>query len=537
MERVELDKWLERIKASDNETSAKSVQWQVYRRMWQMRLPRFTTEKEQQFRANTYVPIVHSAVFSFAARELMYIFGIPDSITTTVDGSRDSKKLQELGDMSQSVFSILLQQPELFPPMCYGTQDKYVYGNIGYKVLPHKDPYKIAKTDVILPWKFLKDANAATWGECAWAGHRKLVSKEYLLSKDYYDKKIVEGLEEKKNAFAQQLNIRSDLEEGKGILITEIWDKTTSQFFTLAEEKSIIREPTDFPHGIFPYVWGSCYGESNTPWGFGIAFILRWIQYYANYIRNMRMQNLMTSVVNALVVPSQGIVLGDVKNLVPGGYVRVDDMNQAPKQLYAVDVTRGLEEQIAILQNEAERALGLTPYAQAQVPSKRMTTPEVMALSQGSGRGWLTAKLAESQIWVPWANIVFQYMAYAPKDLFTKLVGKTSRTPSDLKKHKIQARATMSQNVLNDEERRREVVQFLTIMQAAPQFLKMDKLVELLAGTFRRVDGIKGLIKTEEEIAAERQSLMEQMARTQQIGQLQGRGGGMAVGPLRPEGG
>jgi len=535
MAELKLDKWLERIKASTDETSTQSVQWQVFRRMWQMRLPRYTTEKEQQFKANTYVPIVHSAVFSFAARELMYIFGIPDSITTAVDGSRDSKKLQELEDMSQSVFSILLQYPELFPPMCFGTQEKYVYGNIGYKVLPHKDKYKIAKTDVILPWNFLKDADAATWGECAWAGHRKLVSKEYLLSKDYYDKKIIEGLKEQ-NAFKMQLNIRDNIGEGKGILISEIWDKNTGQFFTLADEKYLIRELTDFPHGIFPYIWGGCYGESNTPWGFGIAFILRWIQYYCNYIRNMRMQNLMTSVVNALVVPTQGVVMSDVKNLRPGGYVRVHDMQQAPKQLYAVDVTRGLEEQIAILQGEAEKALGLTPYAQSQVPSKRMTTPEVMALSQGSGRFWMTAKLAESQVWVPWANIILEYMAYAPKDLFTKLVGKTSRTPADLKKHKIQARATMSQNVLNDEERRREVVQFLTIMQAAPQFLKMDKLVELLAGTFRRVDGIKGLIKTNEEVEAERQQLMAQMAQAQQIAGLQGGGGRMAVPPLRPQG-
>lgn len=535
MEKLELDKWLKRIKESDDDTATKSVQWQVYRRMWQMRLPRFTTEKEQQFRANTYVPIVHSAVFSFAARELMYIFGIPDSITTTVDGSRDSKKLQELEDMSQSVFSILLQQPKLFPPMCYGTQDKYVYGNIGYKVLPHRDKYKIAKTDVILPWNFLKDANAATWEECAWAGHRKLVSKEYLLNKPYYDTEIIEKLEEK-NAFKQQLNIRGDLGEGKGILISEIWDKTTGKFFTLAEDDLLIREPTDFPYDIFPYVWGSCYGESNTPWGFGIAFILRWIQYYTNYIRNMRIQNLITSVVNALVVPSHGVVLGDVKNLRPGGFVRVDDMNQAPKQLYAVDISRGLEEEIAILSGEAEKALGLTPYAQSQVPSKRMTTPEVMALSQGSGRFWLTAKLAESQVWVPWANIILQYMAHAPKDLFAKLVGKTSRTPADLKKHKIQARATMSQNVLNDEERKREVTQFLTIMQAAPQFLKMDKLVELLVSTFRRVDGIKGVIKSNEEVETDRQKLMEQMAQAQQIANLQGGGGRMAVGPLRPEG-
>ena len=58
--------------------------------------------------------------------------------------SRNDKKLQDLEDMTQSVFSIILQQPELFSPMCYATADKYVYGEIGFKVVPDlKDRYNI----------------------------------------------------------------------------------------------------------------------------------------------------------------------------------------------------------------------------------------------------------------------------------------------------------------------------------------------------------------------------------------------------------
>lgn len=534
---VDLSKWFDRIKRSEDETANRAVQWQVFRRMWQMKLPRFTTEKEQQFRANTYVPIVHSAVFSFTARELMYIFGMPDTITTVVDGSRNDKKLQDLEDKTQTVFSILLQQSERFLPMCYGTADKYVYGDIGFKVLPDiVNKYNVAKTDVILPWNFLKDADAKVWGEeCPWAGHKKLVSPEYLKSKPYYIEKAIKDLEIKA-PMETQTNVRADADTQKGILIQEIWDKTTGKFFTLAEGKILIREPEDFPYDIFPYIWATCYGESNSPWGFGIAYILRWIQYYANYIRNMRIQNLMTSMVNALVVSKHGVNLGDIKTLRPGGYVRVDDMTQAPKQLYSIDVTRGLEEEIAILSGEAEKALGMTPYAQAQVPSKRMATPEVMALMQGSGRAWLTAKLSESQVWIPWANLHLEYLSkYAPKDIFDKLVTKDKRkSPRELIKHKVQARATMSQNILNDEERRREITQFLAIMQVAPQFLKMDKLVDLLAKTFRRVPGIKEIIKTTEEIKKEQAQFMEQLST--QIGGLQGGGGKIAVPPLAPGG-
>lgn len=535
MDTVELAKWVDRIKRSEDETAARAVQWQVFRRMWQMKLPRYTTEKEQQFRANTYVPIVHSAVFSFTARELMYIFGMPDTITTTVDGSRDDKKLQKLTDNTQTVFSSLLQQPQRFLPLCYGTSDKYVYGQIGFKVMPDKEnPYNVTKTDVILPWHFLKDAGAKTWGECSWAGHKKLVSKEYLRSKEYYDQKIVEGLEPSVS-HETQTNVRGDIDTQQGILIEEIWDKTTGKFFTMVDGTTLLREPTDFPYDIFPYIWATCYGESNSPWGFGVAYILRWIQYYANYIRNMRIQNLMTAMINTLIVPTEGVVLSDLKYPRPGGYVRVDDMQQAPRQLYSADVTRGLEEEIAILSGEAEKALGMTPYAQSQVPSKRMATPEVMALMQGSGRAWLTAKLSESQVWLPWANLILEYMAkFAPKDLFETLVGKGAGSSKEMVKHQVQARATMSQNILNDDERRREVTQFLTIMQVAPQLLKMDKMVDLLASTFRKVPGLRDTIKTAEELQAEQQQFMQQLA--QQIGGLQGGGGARAVPELIPRG-
>jgi hypothetical protein len=532
--------------------------WQSLRRLWRGILPP-EADRIRQFQAKTFVHIIQPRVLAFTAKEMMYAFGSPKSLTVSIAGKRNDKKLTALEDRVQTVFDFLLSDARRFVPHANATQDKHIYGNCALKVLPlldsddPKERDRIFKDEVILPWMFLFDADANSFYESAWAGHDVLRSKKYLLSKPYYDAKVIEELSETKNPFASKLGLR-DGERGSGILVTEIWDKHTGKMFAIGNRSKIIREPIDFPYGVFPYVWGQAYGESNMPFGFGIADTLKWIAFYTTYLRCQRMNNIMKSVHNILVVPKNNINLDDLKNPKPGGFIRVDSMDYAPKQLQSIDVTSTIEQEIMLQENAADTIVGLSPYAQGQMPSKRAVTPEVIAATQGSGQFWYLMKLAEAHQYVPWAEIAIEYISHAPDNYFDRFVTPIDAVsnpkeykevghlaPKDIRKYRTNIVPMISANVMNDEEIRRQVAEFVNLIgSVAPEYLNIGEVFSKLQSTYRQVSGMKDLLKTDEEIRQQKEAFMNQLA--QRINEIragvqgwQGGGGAVASPVLRGE--
>jgi hypothetical protein len=559
MEDVKLAQWLRRIQEADNEIMNKQQVWQSLRRLWRGILPP-GSDRVRQFQAKTFVHIIQPRVLAFTAKEMMYVFGSPKSLTVSIAGKRNNKKLEVLEDRTQTVFDFLLSDARRFIPHANATQDKHIYGNCGIKSLPlldSDDPEerdKIFKDEVILPWMFLFDADVNNFYDSPWAGHDVVLSRNYLESKPYYDKEAIKKLSETRNPFSEKLGLRDD-ERGSGILVTEIWDKTTGRMFTIGNRSTVIREPMDFPYDVFPYVWGQAYGESNLPYGFGIADTLKWIAFYCTYLRNQRMNNIMKGVNNILVVPKNNINLDDLKNPRPGGFIRVDSMDYAPKQLQAVDVTRTIEEEIMIQESAADKNIGLSAYAQGQMPSKRTVTPEVMAAQQGSGQFWYLMKLAEAHQYAPLGKIWLQYLSHAPDNYFDRMVSPIDAVndpekyeeigplaPKDIRKYKTQITPMISANVMNDEEIRRQVAEFVNLIgSVAPEYLNIGEVFSKLQSTYRQVSGMKNLLKTDEEIKKQKEEFMNQLSQRilsmqQGIQGWQGGGGSIASPALRGEG-
>jgi hypothetical protein len=480
--------------------------------------------------ADVHVPIIGPMIHTFSARELMAFFGYSEAMTVEIAGKGDADLLREFERRTRKGLSFLWSEPNVFTPLFNAVQDKNIFGNTVIKVMPaydlqgKLDTTKLFETEVINLWNFLLDPHANTWDKVEWAGHRKLVSLNYLESR-YGDevayKKIKSTLREK-NYYASN-SPRGDTGK-KGIELTEIWDRVNEEVLTFIDRKYLIRKLDKFPYK-FPFVLGQCFTESNTPFGWGIADELMWTQLYANEMANLRLDDLIRNVHTRWVVPSALYTQFEVSG--PGDMMMSNDMTKLPVALSAEDVTQNLSFEIDSLKQSAYSTMGVSPWTQVNIPSKRMTTPEVMLTEKGSGRFWTLMKNAESHFWLPWAERVLDIIIrFAPDDFFDKVAGENvigtaeyekfgQLRPKDLKKYHTQIQAKMASEVLKDEQKRMGIAQFIRVIGSiAPIYLNEGEAFKLLGETFD-IPGIEKILKTDEEVRAEKAALMEQLAAQQ----------------------
>lgn len=525
-------KWNQKIADCKREKATRATNWQLYKNLWDCTTP-YQSEAEGEIKADIVVQIVRPQILSAMAKELMYVYGAGSNLTLKLEGKSglegtEEEKMESLEHRLQTVVKILINQSGRFKAFSTARQACYTYGNVMVKTIPHPtNKYKIFQNEVILPQQALFDTNFDRWENVGWAGHTKIVSKEYLLSNEVYIKKIVEGLTEK------------TVEGRTGIQISEIWDKKSKTFFTFAEDNYLIREPTKFPYNdYFPFVWASAYSEANTPWGFGLSEILKNTQFYASLLREFRIDNLFATVHNALIVPQSMRELLDAPEIVPGGRYPVSSMKEMPQPLFRGDITQGLDTEVQLLRNEALIESGFGPYAEGRAPTKRMQNTEVQALMQGSGRFWLTIKNSEDDFWIPIMSNIGRLIAEGPTDLFDKLVSPIDEihnteeykafghlAPKDLKDYKVQIQATMADRIMNDDEKRRELSILLQLLGTiAPEYFKKGIGIRYILRTFRHLSGIEDFIKSDEEVEADREKMMERLRlQAQAQGQAQGR--------------
>lgn len=544
--------WAGKIAECEREKATRAYDWQLYKNLWDCKNPD-VSETEKELSSDIVVQIVRPQIMSAMAKELMYFYGYSGGVTSHLVGKmglegQEGRKMVALEHRLQEVINILLNQESRFRALSDARQACYIYGNVMLKVIPHSDPYKVFRIEVILPQNSVFDTNFYRWDDVEWAGHKKVVSKEYLLSKPYYDKEIVEGLTERALPYTSPGGV---VENKKGITITEIWSKKMKKFFTFAEDQYLIREPTKpKPENYFPFIWASAYSEPNSPWGFGLGEIHKNTQFYASLIREMRIDNIVSTVHNALVVPKSMRELIDENEIVPGRIYPVSSMKERPELLFKGDITQGLDLEVELLRNEAQIEAGFGPYSLGQYPTKRVTTGEVQAIQQGSGRFWLTIKSSESDFWIPLANKINQLIINSTKkDLFDKLVSPIDElrnaeeykdfghlAPSDLGNYKIQIQATMSDRIMSEEEKRRELSIFLQLLGTiGPEYFKKSEGIKYVVKQFRHLTGIEDIVKSDEEVEADRQKLLQQMQQAQAqrpfFGESMRGGGGMRAVP------
>lgn len=550
----EIKVWSERLAEADNAIALHSENWEGYYELFQGIT--VSDEAEKELRADVHIPIVGPMVHTFTARELMAFFGRSDSITVELSGKGEEDYMRELARRTRKGLSFLWSEPHVFSPLYNAITDKNVYGNVGIKVMPYYnfkgevDKTRIFDTEIMDKLNFLFDPNANKWERVEWAGHRKVVSLQYLKSrygKEARFKKIEKILREDMQPSSGNYG---EVESKKGIELMEIWDRVNSEVLTFINRKYLIRKEKPFPY-MFPFIMGQCFTESNTPWAYGIPKVLMWIQDMADELINLRLDDLIRNVHTRWVVPSH--LYSAMLNAGPGKLIEnTRGMDDMPKALSGEDVTQNLSIEVDGLKNSAYSTMGISPWTQINIPSKRMTTPEVMLTEKGSGRAWSVMKTSESNFWLPWAERVVALMIkYAGDDFFDKTSGKISMkdtpgkykdfgpmAPKDLKKFHPQIQAKMASDMLAEEEKRVGVAQYLSIIsQVAPQFLRTGYSLRRLGETLD-IPGIEKMLKTDEEIAEEKKQLLEELAARQAAGQA-GAGGveDMGRGSIFREGG
>lgn len=529
-EKNELGVWDKKIRDADNMIANQCGNWEGYYKLF--RGTTASDEDDKELRADMHVPIVGPMVHTFSARELMAFFGHSESISLKVGGVGDEDLMRELERRAQKAIHFTWSEPQVFTPLFNAITDKNTLGNVAAKIMPAYDvkgkfdSTRIFETEVIDLLNFLFDPKANSFTKAEWAGHRKVVSLQYLESR-YGDepafKKIKDQLMEEGKS-VQDTHLPA--EERKGVELIEIWDRVNTKVYIFINRRYKIKQFDNFPYD-FPYIMGSCFPESNTPWAYGIPDVLMWIQLAADEFMNLRIDDLVRNVHTRWLVPNN--LYKAFLESGPGNLIPTNDMNQKPEALSGQDVTQSLGMEVNMLKQSAYSAMGISPWTQMDIPSKRMTAPEVMLTDKGSGRLWTVIKNSESTFWLPWAEKVLSLIInFAPDDFFDKTSGvinmadtpdkyeKFGRlTPKSLKKYHPQIQARMSNDILQEAEKMIGIAQFLRIAGSiSPYYLKTGYALRLLGETFD-IDGIDKIIKSDEEVEAEKKAMMKQMAQQQ----------------------
>jgi len=541
MEDNEIKKWQVKMGEADNMFARHSVNWKGFYKMF--RGVTSSSEAAKKMRADVHVPIVGPMVLTFTARELMAFFGNNRAMTIQISGKGNKEVMRELEKRTQKSLEFVFSEPHVFTPLFNSVQDKNIFGISPVKVMPffdvngQIDKTKIFKTEVILPWDFLFDPQANTWLEVGWAGHEKSVSKYYLdttYGKESAYKKIKDDLVEPRHTEGDEY--RAKHRKG-GIRLTEIWDRENEEVLTFVNRKHLIRKLDKFPY-MFPYILGKCFTESNTPWGYGLVDVLKWHQGYANELRDLRLDDLIRNIHTRWIVP---LTMQDKwESLTPGGTIGTLDMNEIPKAVSGGDVTRSIDSEVNLIKQDAYATMGVSPWTQMQIPSKRMTGREVSATIQGSGRFWSMVKNSESHFWLPWVERVLALIIdFAPSDFFDKVAGEIGPRvepdkyvkfghlePKDLKKYHTQIQAKMASEILNNEEKRMEIALYVRLIGAiGPQYLHISKALQLIGETFD-IPGVDEILKTDEEIQRAQMEMLKNLMAVQQGAQSYAGGGG-----------
>jgi hypothetical protein len=542
--------WAGRIAECEREKANYAAEWELYKNLWECKSPE-SDSVEKEIVADVVVQIVRPQILSAVAKELMYIYGFGTTLTSKIVGKTglegsEGRKVQAYENRLQDIIKLLLNQAGRFRTLSNARQACYIYGNVMLKIMPDiENPYRIFRVEVIDPPNAVFDTGFDKWQDVTWAGHKKIVRKEYLLSKKYYKHDVIKKLTERALPYTSTTGIQNTKQ---GIEITEIWNKKSKKFFTFADDQYLIREPEKFPYGdYFPHIWASAYSEANNPFSFGLSEILKNTQFYASLLREFRIDNLFSTVHNALVVPKSMRELIDEGEITPGRIYGVSSMKERPEQLFKGDITRGLDEEVQILRNEAQVETGFGPYALGQYPSKRVTSDEMHAIQQGSGRFWHTIKSSESDFWIPlMEKINTLIMNSSKQDLFDKLYSPIDElhnseeyadfgklTPADLKSnYKLQVQATMADRVMSEAEKRRELGIFLELLGTiGPEYFKKSEGIKYILRNFRHLPGIEDIVKTPEEVEAYREKQLQMAAQAQQQAQQQASFGESMRGP------
>jgi len=552
----EYGEWQKRIRDAENAVAIQSENWEAYYKLFRGILD--SDEEEQSLKADVHIPIIGPMIHTFTARELMSFFGNPESVSVEIAGKGNDDKMREIERRVRKGLHFLWSEPGVFEPLYTAITDKNVFGNVMLKVMPAYDfegninKTKIFETEIIDLVNSLFDPNANKWEKVEWVGFRKIVSWQYLethYGKEKAYKKIKDKITEKKNnLFGINTHNRKVLPEG--VELTEIWDRVNEEVLYFVDRKYLIKELDKFPYS-FPFILGKCFPESNTVWSYGIADVLKWIQLHADELACLRLDDLVRNVHTKWAVTSdteeQMAITG------PGDLIRVTDMNNIPKALSAADVTQSLGQEVEIDRELAYSVMGVSPWTQVNIPTKRMTTPEVALSERGSGRAWTVMKSSEDTLWLPWAEQVLSLtLQFAPEDFYDKICGEISATvapekyekfgyitPKSIKKEGIHAQiqAKMAYNILQEEQKMLGIAQFIRIVGSiAPAYLRAGYSLRLLGETLN-IPGIEKIIKSDEELKAEKEALMQQLAQNQVQAGAQSLAGGGGRTSLFNEGG
>lgn len=502
--------WGDRISESLAQIAIEAPSWRYLYKLWRAIPPR-QTKQEDNRRANIFVPVVGPIIMTFLAQEMMFFFGNPSAITVKIVGSRHDGKLQLLEDRLQKVIEYFLSQPFRFRRLYTIIQDKYIYGTSVCKTMPAIDEYNIMETEAINGWDFLYDPQCRNWDEIlqgGWCGHEKIVPKEQLMQPPWdkiYDQKKIKAYKEG----GIKADIRPPYESKKGLLITEIWDNKDEKIKAFIDRAVQIRRDR-FPHK-FPYILGLDMPESNRMFAIGESEWLKWTQMEINTLRCQRLDNIYRAIHNMWLVPDT-VDIEDMRAAGPNAFIQWRGGEVRPEPLFQPDVTRTLQLDIMEGVNEARRiAAGSGPLS-GEMPTKRMATPEAMAmLGNARAQFWMKLKVSESNFWLPWAeNLVDFIVKKGPDDLFDKIVTPMDDThdtenfdkygrlrPKDLRGFEIQIQAKMSYDVLNDERKRQLIWEGLQLAGTAwADMMDRRKALDILTNTYRDIPGFKDIFKT-----------------------------------------
>jgi len=485
-------KWKIKLQEAEEERAKEEPKWFQLYKLWRgipPKLPRTQVGK----RANIFVPFVFPAIMTIQAREMMYFMGTSANLTVEIAGANAKPEIHQLQLRAQNSMEYLLSQAYRFTRQYNINQDRLIYGYCPSKLMPAEDAYDVFRTELIHPWNFLYDPGVREWCDVRWAAHWKVVPISYLEGKEPYIQEVVKAISEGD----VNLDKRYPHNPKKGILLTEVWDKETGKMFALVNQETVVRKPEEFPHNKFPYFLHIDNPESLRIPAIGESELAKWLQLEINILRNQRLDNVHRMVHDRLLCPP-GVNKYELQNSRPGAILNWTGEAKV-ESIPVTDVTKSLEFlDINRLKDEMRWLTGVLPGSTGEMPSKRLTTPEVGVMTRGAGsRFWLREKVAEDHYWKPWSDGGLDLLQYAPKDFFEKCASMgndwdNKLKPSDLKKYDVQIKPRMSEDIINDMRLRETVLTVLKISGIAwADWVDRGKALDVFLDAFRDVPGIR----------------------------------------------
>jgi len=475
--------WRQRIKESRDVIKLQSKKWDAAYRLWRGVRPELPGEYEGK-RSNLFLQIIMPIILTGMSKELLYYFGRPSPMKIRIYGSDENLKERFYEKALQKFFDFVLSRPEQFQRHYMAQHSKRTYGTIITKQIPTYDN-DVVTTEPIAPWNGVWDTTALTNKEMAWAGHGKIVRKDYIVNSDIYDESQLDKIQ---SSYINEHMI-SKLDEDH-VYITEIWDKEEDEIIVLANLDVLIRRDK-MPH-YFPYVI-----SENLPTGFipcdsnsgeqaefatvgiGISDVepLRDIQLAYNEITNQMLDNVSRTVHNLWLVPFTEDTW-DLEHSSPGSIVQMTDPGSV-KPLYHPNSVQTMESYLPYFINEGYRISGIKESMVGSHVSKRQTSEEFSRMiREAHNRVWLSIKYSESSYWNLWAHQTIDGIIESNQNkLFKSIVDSIDPlknaelyekigTPkiSDLKSMRIQIEPQPSQLAATETDKR---ILFLEAMKVA----------------------------------------------------------------------